>query len=61
MELYLHFLNLQYSGFMTTTTTTWKYSVYEYGDCLVLSGQITMAVLPFSAVPQNSELSTLGG
>lgn len=48
MELYLHFLNLQYVGFVTTTTTTtWKYSVYEYGDNLVLSGQVTLVVFPF--------------
>lgn len=60
MELYLHFLNLKYIGFVTTTTT-WKYSVYEYGDYLVLSAQVTMAISLFSAVPQNSELNILGG
>lgn len=47
MKFYLYFLNLQYVAFVTTTTTTWKYSVYEYGDYLVHSGQATMSVFPF--------------
>lgn len=61
MELYLHFLNLKYIGFLANTTTTWKYSVYEYGAYLFLSGQVTMAVSLFSTVPQNTELNILGG